>query len=135
MTQLQYVQYKNGDKVYGKYQVVVPRDIIQKAGWKPKEEVRFNADRKGRIIATAHAPEPKLKKMTYEEFSNYVLSILESTSKGLTWSEIRVRNPALPLKPHALWVRMLESDIHLERETRSGRSVWSIDRKTSATLS
>jgi len=56
---LQYVQSRIGDKIYGKYQVAVPRDIVERAGWKANEEVMFRADGKGRIIATIHPPQEK----------------------------------------------------------------------------
>ncbi len=131
MTQLQYVECKIGNKVYGKYQVVVPRDIVERAGWKAKEQVVFRAAGKGRIIATAHTPDQKTEKMTYVEFKDAVKVVLDSASEGLTWSEIRLRNSTLPLKPHALWVRQLEADIQLEREPKSGKSIWSIGNKTS----
>jgi bifunctional DNA-binding transcriptional regulator/antitoxin component of YhaV-PrlF toxin-antitoxin module len=126
MAQLQDIKTTIGDKVYHKYQIVLPTDIVEKVGWKPKDKLVYAAASNGRIIVSARAQEQKTKKMTYVEFRDAVQTTLAPFSEGLTWSEIRSKNPSLPLPPNALWVRQLERDIQLKREHKKGKMIWTI---------
>ncbi|GAG74669.1 unnamed protein product [marine sediment metagenome] len=68
-----------------------------------------------------------VKKMTYEEFKQIIKEALEKESDGLTWTQLRERNPELYQRwPANQWVRKLEDDIGLIREKVKGRMVWRI---------
>lgn len=130
---LQYAQCKIGEKTYGKYQVVVPSNIVQIAGWKANERISFQAgpsqpDGKRRIILTAAKPEAKVSRMVFEEFSDSVCRVLRSgPTQEWTWTKIRAANPDLPKKPHALWVHRMEAECGLKREKGPTGTVWVIN--------
>jgi predicted Zn-ribbon and HTH transcriptional regulator len=65
--------------------------------------------------------------MTYEEFSEKVKSVLISSSKPLTWTEVRTE-AELPQKwPNNQWVHKMEKDIRLIRERdKNGIILWKI---------
>jgi bifunctional DNA-binding transcriptional regulator/antitoxin component of YhaV-PrlF toxin-antitoxin module len=131
---LQRIETKRFSRVYVKYQVVVPNQVIAQAGWAPKDEIGFQLDRKGRIVMEPCQPKPKSKKLSYNQLKDNVQRILTSEHSGLTWSEIQKRVPALPSTPNALWVRRLEADIGLQRtlERKTYRRLWGI--RSSGTL-
>lgn len=126
MAHLQRVESQLNGKTYIKYQMVVPANIVDQLGWQPGNELNFAKDRNGKLVVGAHQPNPKSKKLSYEEFREAV-HIALSSADGLTWSEIRKTNSTLPVKPNALWVRRLEGDIGLKRvmQPESGRRTWS----------
>lgn len=128
MPQVQYVESKIGEKVYGKFQVVVPREYAYKAGWKAQQQLTFRVPGKGRILLTAYTPELKPKKLTYEEFRDAISFRLRSAPKGLTYSQVRVMDPRLPVKPPAIWVGRLEADIGLTRipDPGTGYRIWKL---------
>jgi len=114
-------------KVYFKHQIVIPKGIVSAIGWQP--QAKLDVDRKGRIIVQIRSPEPKPKKLTYEDFCKQVHQILLLEPNGLTWSEIRGKAIGLPIKPNALWVRMLGSDIGLKRviQEKTYQKIWKIE--------
>jgi len=128
---LQCSKTKRPDRAYVKYQVVIPKHIVAQAGWRPKDEVTFEVKRGG-ILVRPCLPEPKQKKLPYEDFRKQIHEILLSAPEGLTWSEIRGRVPFLPIKPSALWVNKLETDIGLKRVTQkmTYRKIWRIESPT-----
>ena len=63
--------------------------------------------------------------MSYEEFKAIINSTLQASPKGLTWTEIRTKQPTLYQKwPANQWVTLLEKDIGLIREKSKGKVVW-----------
>ena len=114
-------------RVYFKHQIVIPKGIVSVVGWQP--QAKLDVDRKGRIIVQLHPPETKPKKLTYEDFREQVHQILLLEPNGLTWSKIRERAPNLPIKPNALWVRMLGSEIGLKRliQEKTYQKIWRIE--------
>jgi bifunctional DNA-binding transcriptional regulator/antitoxin component of YhaV-PrlF toxin-antitoxin module len=128
---LQYVESRSKsrpDAVYGKYQVVIPEDTVEKVGWHVGAELIFQVDREKRVIMSLSPPTIKPKKLTYEEARTALFNILTPSSEGLTWTEIHEKNPALPQIPSPFWIRRFEFDLGLKREIdeRTGRKLWRI---------
>lgn len=128
---LQYVETRSKrrpDDVYGKYQVVIPEETVEKAGWNVGAELTFHVDRDKRVIMSLSPPTIKPKKLTYEEARTALFNILISSTQGLTWTEIHERNPALPRIPSPFWIRRFEFDLGLKREVdeRTGKKLWRI---------
>jgi hypothetical protein len=72
-------------------------------------------------LDTSSTTHTRPRRMTYEDFKNAGFPILlNAPTAGMTWSQVRAGNLALPIKPHALWVRRLEGDIGLKRDSGSG---------------
>ncbi len=78
------------------------------------------------MILAATSPEEKKTRMTYEQFKETISLCLKTRPDGHAWMQIQAANPDLPLRPHALSVRQLESDIGLKRERKCGKSIWSL---------
>lgn len=128
---LQYIESRSKsqpDAVYGKYQVVIPEDTVEKVGWHVGAELIFQVDRDKRVIMSLSPPTIKPKKLTYEEARTALFNILISSTQGLTWTEIHERNPALPQIPSPFWIRRFEFDLGLKREEdeTTGRMLWRI---------
>jgi bifunctional DNA-binding transcriptional regulator/antitoxin component of YhaV-PrlF toxin-antitoxin module len=125
---LQLVETRHGNTVYEKFQVVLPREIVEEAGWHVADEIDFAIDRKGRVTMSAHQPSPKPMKITYDEARIALFHILHSEPRGVTWSEARAKAPALPIKPSPFWVARFVTDLGLERqiEKKSGRKIWRV---------
>lgn len=65
--------------------------------------------------------------MSYDEFKGIINATLQASPNGLTWTEIRKRQPKLYQKwPANQWVTLLEKDIGLIRERQKGKVVWRI---------
>ncbi len=127
---LQRIETKGPNKVYVKYQVVIPTHMVTQLGWQKDDEVSFEIDRRNRLFLQAQPATQstqKEKRMAYNEFRSEVREILMSAPEGLTWSQIRERGTDLPARPSALWVRKLEGDIGLRRATQAKtyRKIWS----------
>ena len=128
---LQYVESRSKSQpnvVYGKYQVVIPEDTVKKVGWNEGAELIFQIDRANRVIVSLSPPTIKLRKLTYDETRTALFNILLSSPHGLTWTEIRERNPAMPQKPSPFWIPKFEIDLGLKREEdeKTGRMLWRI---------
>jgi hypothetical protein len=66
-----------------------------------------------------------MSKMPYDDFKSIINKVLKGSPKGLTWSEIRQKQPKLCQKfPANQWVRKLETDIGLIRERIKGKTMW-----------
>jgi hypothetical protein len=66
--------------------------------------------------------------MSYEEFKSIIRAALQESPKGMTWTEIRKKQPQLFQKwPANQWVTLLEKDIGLIREKIKGQMVWRIN--------
>ena len=60
----------------------------------------------------------------YDEFKTKIETILKAEPNGLTWTDIKKRL-SLPQKvPNNKWVRMMETDIGLMRQTEKGKIIW-----------
>ena len=60
----------------------------------------------------------------YNEFKTKIEAILKAEAKGLTWTEIKKRLNLPQKVPNNKWVRMMETDIGLIRQTEKGKIVW-----------
>lgn len=128
---LQYVESRSKSQpnvVYGKYQVVIPEDTVKKTGWQPGAELIFQVDRANRVIMSLSSPTIKPKKLTYDETRMALFNILLSSPRGLTWTELRERNLALPQIPSPFWIQRFECDLGLKREVdqSTSRMLWRI---------
>jgi hypothetical protein len=128
---LQYVESRSKSRpnvVYGKYQVVIPEDTVKKAGWHNRVELSFQVDRANRVIISLAPPTTKPRKMTYDETRTALFNILLSSPRGLSWTELRERNPALPQIPSPFWIQRFEIDLGLKREVdkKTSRMLWRI---------
>ncbi len=126
---LQYVESRSKSRplvVYGKYQVVIPEDTVKKVGWNVGAELTFQVDREKRVIISLSPPTIKPRKLTFDEARTALFNILISTPRGLTWTEIRERNPTLPQIPSPFWTRRFEFDLGLKREKdeKTGKVLW-----------
>ena len=128
---LQYVESRSKNRpntIYGKYQVVIPEDTVKKVGWHDGAELNFQVDRDKRVIMSISPPIMKPRKLTYEEARTALFNLLLSSPQGLTWTEIREKNPALPKKPSPFWIPKFEIDLGLKREEdeKTARMLWRI---------
>lgn len=57
----------------------------------------------------------------YEEFKGKVREVLEEAGKQLTWTEIKEKAGFTQRFPNNVWVRNMEKDIGLVRETTKGK--------------
>jgi hypothetical protein len=114
--------------VYGRYQVVIPEDTVKKAGWQPGADLIFQVDRANRVIMSLSPPTIKPRKLTYDETRTALFNGLLTAPQGLTWTELRESNPALPKIPSPFWIPKFEFDLGLKREVdeRTGRTLWRI---------
>ena len=62
--------------------------------------------------------------MTYEEFRDKIRGALEAAGHPLTWTELRTYLNLPQAFPNNQWVRRMEADIALVRETKSGKTLW-----------
>lgn len=60
----------------------------------------------------------------YAEFKTKIEAILKAEPRGLTWTEIKKRLNLPQKVPNNKWVRMMETDIGLIRQTEKGRIIW-----------
>lgn len=63
-------------------------------------------------------------KMSYEAFRDAVEKVLKNYPEGTTWTQVR-NDAKLPQKwPNNKWVRQMDEDIGLIRETVKGQTIW-----------
>lgn len=107
-----------------KYQVVIPKDILKNAGWIQGEgeeiswpgDIAFNSNVNGRIILAKSINQTiETEKIDYCTFRQLVHQRLSLEKQGLTYAELRERDPNLPKSPAAIWIRQLEADVGLVR--------------------
>lgn len=63
---------------------------------------------------------------SYDVFKTKIEAILKAEPKGLTWTEIKKRLNLPQKVPNNKWVRMMEDDIGLKRQTEKGRIIWRV---------
>jgi hypothetical protein len=94
--------------------------------WSPRNEKR-----EPRVCPNCKSPYWNVPKkqapMSYEEFSEKIKAVLVSSSKPLTWTEVRTK-AQLPQKwPNNQWVHRMDKDIQLVREKdKDGIIRWTI---------
>jgi bifunctional DNA-binding transcriptional regulator/antitoxin component of YhaV-PrlF toxin-antitoxin module len=132
-----------GSKPYKKYQVVIPKHVLKEAGWIQGEdeeevtwqgEITFRANGNGRImLARSDSRVTETSKLDYDAFRRLVHQHLSAENHGLTYAEIRAREPNLPRSPAAIWVKQLEADIGLVRIPNANRKIlkkiWKLQRR------
>ncbi len=61
-------------------------------------------------------PKKETTAMSYEQFRDRIKTVLESSEKPLTWTEIRTTAQLAQKFPNNQWVHRMEKDISLMRE-------------------
>jgi bifunctional DNA-binding transcriptional regulator/antitoxin component of YhaV-PrlF toxin-antitoxin module len=110
--QLQEVSTHIGKNEYTKYQVVIPKKLVEKLGWHKKDQIIFNSDdRNNRLILSKSKilPEPKKPRLNYEEFRQTIFWQLLSCGPS-TYNEMTSRNPKLPKSPSPMWVKRMKQE-------------------------
>jgi len=110
--QLQEVSTHIGKNEYTKYQVVVPKKLVEKLGWHKKDQIVFNSDdRNNRLILSKSRtlPEPKKPRMSYENFRSEIYWQLLSYGPS-TYKEMTLRAPSLPKSPSPIWVKRIKQE-------------------------
>jgi bifunctional DNA-binding transcriptional regulator/antitoxin component of YhaV-PrlF toxin-antitoxin module len=130
-----------GSKPYKKYQVVIPKYILKEAGWIQGEdevawqgEIVFRTNGNSRImLARSDSRVTETSKLGYDAFRRLVHQHLSAEKHGLTYAELRAREPNLPRSPAAIWVKQLEADIGLVRIPNANRKmlkrIWKLQRR------
>ena len=121
-----------GDNEYAKWIVIIPPSVVEELEWKEGQELESRA--KGRTLVVKPQKERKEqpKKMSYDEFSDKIETLLKTEPEGLTWTEIRSTLKFPQKVPNNLWVRMMERDIGLVRElnAKTARKTWRLRTST-----
>lgn len=60
----------------------------------------------------------------YKSFMRKIEAILRAEPNGLTWTEIKKRLNLPQRVPNNKWVRTMETDIGLVRQTEKGKTIW-----------
>ncbi len=79
---LQRIETSRLGKTYVKYQVVIPNNIVEQAGWLPKDEVEFELDKRRIIMAVHNSPDMKSARISYDDICNEVTRVLVQCRKG-----------------------------------------------------
>jgi hypothetical protein len=120
--------------------VVIPKHVLKEAGWIQGEdevawqgEITFRTNGNGRImLARADSQVTDTGKLDYDAFRRLVHQHLSAEKRGLTYAELRAREPNLPRSPAAIWVKQLEADIGLVRIPSLNRKIlkriWKLQR-------
>jgi len=112
-----------GETEYPKWVVIIPPAQVDQLGWEEGRELESIVEGNKLVIKPLINPPSKQQKTPYEEFRDRIQEALRTEPKGLTWTEIKQRL-GLPQKvPNNKWVRMMEKDIGLVRETDKERGV------------
>ena len=112
-----------GETEYPKWVVIIPPAQVDQLGWEEGRELESIVEGNKLVIKPLINPPSKQQKTPYEEFRDRIEEALKAEPKGLTWTEIKQRL-GLPQKvPNNKWVRMMEKDIGLVRETDKERGV------------
>ena len=133
--QLQEVSTHIGESEYTKYQVIVPKKLIEKLGWHKKDQIIFNSDdRNNRLILSKSGtlPEPKKSRMDYATFRQTIFWQLMSYGPS-TYKEMTLRAQKLPKSPSPIWVKRMKQEYPAfkhekdrnPKSTRYLRMVWS----------
>jgi len=123
--------------------VVIPKHILKEAGWIQGEdeeditwqgEITFRTNGNSRImLARSDSQVTETSKLGYDAFRRLVHQHLSAEKHGLTYAELRAREPNLPRSPAAIWVKQLEADIGLVRIPNANRKilkrVWKLQRR------
>mgnify|MGYP001053255941 CR=1 FL=1 len=118
-----------GDNEYCKWVIIVPPHQVEELGWKEDEELESHVKSKSLLIKPLTKKREKPQKMSYLDFKERILVLLNTEPAGLSWSEIR-RKLQLPQKvPNNLWVRMIEKDIGLVRhlDNKTAKVIWKLE--------
>ena len=123
--------YSKDDREQFKYQITLPKDSIEKLGWKEGSELKDSVHDKSLVIDFVSLPVRKEKreietKMTYEEFKDKINEALQYNDKGMTWTELRAFLKLDQVVPNNKWVRLLEKDIGLLRLKGTDGVVWRV---------
>jgi hypothetical protein len=94
--------------------------------WIPRMDVEVQP----KVCPKCHSPywdSPRRSMMTYEDFRDKIKKTLVSSSKPLTWTEVRTIAKLPQAFPNNQWVHRMEKDLGLERKKDShGIIQWSI---------
>lgn len=102
-------------KAYIKNQVVISNHDIVKLGWNQGDELETRITSKRSLLIYKVEPKPHVKKLSYEEFRDAIISLLRCIPDGCTWSDLKVRADLKQLTPSPIWVRRMEDERRLER--------------------
>ena len=120
--------YKYGDTKHYKYVVTIPEEVVEKMGWKAKDEVNWEVG-EGLLSLKRVAEAPLTAEVAvtpYKDFRDAIEKLLKAEPDGLTWSEIKTRLNLPQKVPNNKWVRQMEEDIGLIRERIRGRVHWKL---------
>jgi len=127
---------KSAKKEYYKYVITLPKDRVEKLGW--KEGIELVDELKDNSILLRPATTKEISKSKeepiYSEFRNSIKNILERYPDGLTWSQIRDKLNYHQIAPNNKWVRKLEKDILLKRIKRGSTMIWRLEYDTIYTI-
>jgi len=110
--QLQEVTTHIGKNDYTKYQVIIPKKLVEKLGWHKNDQITFNSDdRNNRLILSKSRtlPEPKKSRMDYATFRQTIFWQLLSHGPS-TYKEMTLRDPKLPKSPSPMWVKRIKQE-------------------------
>jgi len=109
-------------KEYVKWILTIPPQDIEKTGWKEGQKLKSEVYDSNLIIK-------KSLELTYDDFKNRILELLNSKPEGFIWQEIKEKLNLEQKVPNNKWVRKLEKEISLRRRNYEGSIYWYLDKK------
>jgi hypothetical protein len=85
------------------------------------------------MLARSESHVTETSRLDYDAFRRVVHQHLSAENHGLTYAQLRAREPNLPRSPAAIWVKQLEADIGLVRIPSPNRKIlkriWRLQRR------
>jgi bifunctional DNA-binding transcriptional regulator/antitoxin component of YhaV-PrlF toxin-antitoxin module len=121
------IAVKVGDVEYPKYQITIPKKLIEQLAWEKGETLKAEITENGLFICKSDGNGKPDNSITYEEFEEEVKNILENEDHvHLTWDDIRKLAKFKIKVPNHTWVNRLKENIGLEIEYVGVKKVWRI---------
>lgn len=113
---------KSEDKEYAKWVITIPPDDISKLKWNEGQELNSEIIADGLLIK-------KTVELSYSDFKNKLVELLNTNGEGFTWQEIRKKFNMGQIVPNNKWVSQLENEIGLKRRKEGAITYWYLDKK------
>ena len=113
-------EYKG--KEYAKWIITIPPEDVERLGWKEGQELNSEITSENLLVK-------KTIELTYNEFKNKLVELLNTRDSGFTWQEIRKTLNMEQVVPNNKWVSQLETEIGLKRRKEGTITYWYLQKK------
>jgi bifunctional DNA-binding transcriptional regulator/antitoxin component of YhaV-PrlF toxin-antitoxin module len=115
------------DKVYSKFQVAIPNNLISQLKWEAGDNLEGKITKKGLLIYKTEQKQRR-ERIDYEHFKDIVTRTLASMPEGCTWTELRLKSGLTQVTPSPIWVKTMKDEGILKRfkEPGTSRLIWKL---------